>query len=67
MINIRLKELLKEKGMTQKQLSEITNLYPTIISEMARNTRTTINKEHLETVMKALDVKNISDIIEYKE
>jgi len=67
MINIRLKEVLAAKGMTQKDLSEATGLRPTTISEMARNNRTTINKEHLESVMKALDVKEISEIIEYKE
>ncbi|MFD2869060.1 helix-turn-helix domain-containing protein [Kurthia populi] len=66
MINIKLKQLLKEKGMTQKELSEKTGLYPTIISEMVRNTRTTINKEHLEAVMKVLGVTDISEIIEYK-
>lgn len=67
MINIRLKELLKEKEMTQKELSEATGLRPTTISEIARNNRTTINKEHLEIVMKALGVKEISEIVEYKE
>jgi len=67
MINIRLKEVLAAKGITQKELAEVTGLRPTTISEMARNNRTTINKEHLESVMKALDVKEISEIIEYKE
>lgn len=67
MINIKLKEVLAAKGITQKELAEVTGLRPTTISEMARNNRTTINKEHLESVMKALDVKEISEIIEYKE
>lgn len=66
MIRIKLKEILKEKGMTQKELAEITKLRPNVLSEMANNSRTTINKEHLEIVMKALDIHDLNDILDYK-
>ncbi|MDF2651808.1 MAG: family transcriptional regulator [Paenibacillus sp.] len=67
MIRIKLQEILGERGITQKQLSELCKLRPTTISELCNNIRSTINREHLEKVMVALEIKDISEIIEYKE
>lgn len=66
MIRIKLREILKEKNMTQKELAERTELRPNNISEMANNSRTTINKEQLEIVMKELDIQDLNGILEYK-
>lgn len=52
--------------MTQKELAERTELRPNNISEMANNSRTTINKEQLEIVMKELDIQDLNGILEYK-
>lgn len=67
MIRIRLQEILNERGLNQKQLSELTKLRPTTISELCNNIRTSINREHLEKVMLALGIKDISEIVEYNE
>ncbi|MEC0168630.1 helix-turn-helix transcriptional regulator [Paenibacillus graminis] len=67
MIRIKLQEVLDERGMNQKQLSELSKLRPTTISELCNNIRTSINREHLEKVMVALGIKDISEIIEYIE
>ncbi|MEK3673498.1 helix-turn-helix domain-containing protein [Paenibacillus sp. FSL R10-2771] len=67
MIRIRLQEIIDERGINQKQLSELTKLRPTTISELCNNIRSTINREHLEKVMVALEIKNIAEIIEYTE
>lgn len=67
MIRIKLQEIINERGITQKQLSEITKLRPTTISELCNNLRTSINREHLEKVMIALGIKDMSEIIEYIE
>lgn len=66
MIRIKLKEILKEKNMTQKELAERTDLRPNVLSEMSNNSRTTINKEHLEIVMKELGIQDLNEILEYK-
>lgn len=67
MIRIKLKEILKEKNMTQKELAERTDLRPNVLSEMANNSRTTINKEHLEIVMDELGIEDLSEILEYRK
>ncbi|OZQ66039.1 transcriptional regulator [Paenibacillus sp. VTT E-133280] len=67
MIRIKLQKIIDERGITQKQLSEFSKLRPTTISELCNNLRTSINREHLEKVMIALGIKEISEIIEYIE
>lgn len=67
MIRIKLQKIIDERGITQKQLSELSKLRPTTISELCNNIRTSINREHLEKVMIALDIKEISEVIEYIE
>lgn len=64
MIHIRLKEILNERQLTQKELSVMTNIKPATISEIANDQRTTINKKHLETIIDVLEITDISDIIE---
>lgn len=67
MIRIRLQEILDEREISQKQLAELTKLRPTTISELCNNIRSTINREHLEKVMIALEIESIAEIIEYIE
>lgn len=67
MIRIKLKEILKEQNMTQKELAERTDLRPNVLSEMANNSRTTINKEHLEIVMDELGIEDLNKILEYRK
>lgn len=38
-LKVRLKEVLEERKMTQKELAEMTNLRPAWISELANNAR----------------------------
>lgn len=61
---LKIKEALEKADMTQKQLAELTGLRRAAISEMAQNSRTVINKVHLAKVMEALDITELSDILE---
>lgn len=60
---LKLKAILHERGMTQKELAEITGLREATISEIAANARTTINKKNLAKVMNALDIEDLSEIL----
>lgn len=64
---VRLQEILDERGITQKQLSEMTKLRPTTISEMCNNVRSTINKEHLVKVAEALGIEKIDEMLEFRK
>ena len=69
-LRIRLKELLKERNMNQKQLVEAIkkktgkDFRAATISEIANNQRTTINREHLELIATILEIKDVSELIE---
>jgi transcriptional regulator with XRE-family HTH domain len=62
-IYLSLKPVLERKGITQKQLAQMTGLREATISEMARNMRSDINKEHLALIMNALKVYDITEFI----
>lgn len=64
MIHVRLKEILDERKLTQKQLSEMTKIKQATISEIANDQRSTINKKHLEKIIDTLEITDISEIIE---
>lgn len=65
MIRLRLKELMEERGISQRDLSQITGIRQATISDMSRNARDAINRAHLEKIMKALSIKSFDDILEF--
>ncbi len=62
-VKIRLKELLEEKGITQKKLAEMAGVRESTVSDIARGTRTVINFEHLGKIATALEIDDIRKII----
>lgn len=66
-IRIKLKEILQNNGLTQKQLSELTGIHESTLSDLSRGTRSTINKDHLERIMNALEIKEFDKVLEIVE
>ena len=64
---LRLKELLEERGITQKKLAELAGMRESTISDIVRGTRTVINFDHLGKIATALDIDDIRLIIDLKE
>lgn len=64
-IEIKLKQLMDQKNMTQKHLAVLTGLRESTISDIARNSRTGINFAHLSKIAEALKVTDISEIIDF--
>lgn len=62
-IQLKLKELLQERGITQKQLSELTGLHESTLSEITRDKKSVINKNHLGLIMKALGITDFNTIL----
>ncbi|MDY0409954.1 helix-turn-helix domain-containing protein [Virgibacillus soli] len=62
-IVIRLKEVLTERGLEQKQLAEMTGLTERTISELVNNKTLRYPKSALESIINALDITDINDII----
>ena len=66
-VKLRVKELLEEKGLTQKKLAEMSGVRESTISDIVRGTRTVINFEHLGKIATALEISDIRKIIDLEE
>jgi putative transcriptional regulator len=63
---LKIKQILAERNITQKELSAMTGIREASISELSNNSRTVINKAHLGKIMDALDITDINEILELK-
>lgn len=62
-VKFKLKEILEERNMTQKQLAKLSNVREATISEIIRGSRTVINFKHLSAIAEALDIKDIEKLM----
>lgn len=65
-IEIKLKELMKEYNLTQRELEKITGLSQRTISELSSNKMERIPKTALRKISEALALEDIRDLIDYK-
>lgn len=65
-IQIRLKDVLNERRISQKELAKKTNLRESTISDICRNSKTVMNFEHMEKIAEALEITDITELIEMK-
>ena len=66
-VKLKVKELLEERNITQKKLAQISGIRESTISDIVRGTRTVINFEHLSKIVEALEIDNISQLIDFEE
>lgn len=66
-LRIKLEELLVKRGMTQKQLAELTKIRPAAISEICNNQRTTINRDHLAKIIDTLGITDVRDLLDIEK
>lgn len=65
-IEIKLKQLLKQRNMEQKELAALTGLSNRTISELATNKTERIPKAAICKIAEALNIKDIRDLIDFK-
>ena len=65
-MELRLKEILVDRGMEQKELAEMTGLTSRTISELCNNKTKRFPKEALEKIMVALDLREPNDLFVIK-
>jgi putative transcriptional regulator len=65
-IHLKIKEIINKRGITQKELSRLTGLHESTLSEIIRDSRTVINKNHLELIMKVLEINDFNEIFVHK-
>lgn len=66
-VKVKVKEILEERGITQKKLAELSGIRESTISDIVRGSRTVINFEHLSKIAEALDITDIRDIIDFQK
>jgi helix-turn-helix, putative len=66
-LKLKLKSLLEERGLTQKKLSELSGVRESTISDIVRGSRTLINFEHFEKLARALEISEITELIDFEE
>lgn len=65
-IEIKLKSLLKELNMEQRELAELTGLSSRTVSELVNNKIERIPKTALTRIAEALEIKDIRQLIDFK-
>ncbi len=65
-VKLKIKEAIEERGITQKKLAEMSGLRESTISDIVRGTRTVINFEHLSKIAEALEIDNITELIDFE-
>lgn len=62
-VKFKLKEILEERNITQKELSRLSKVREATISEIIRGSRTVINFKHLASIAEALEITEIEKIM----
>ncbi|MDT2640759.1 helix-turn-helix transcriptional regulator [Enterococcus dongliensis] len=63
-VNIRLKELVNERGISLRELARLSDIEPSKINKMANGKRERIYLPHIERIAESLNISDISEIIE---
>lgn len=66
-LKVKLKEVINSRGLTQAKVSEMSGVRQNIISEMSNNQRSSVNREHVAAVIKALGITDLNEIFEIVE
>jgi len=65
-IYVKVKDILEQRNITQLQLAEMTGIRAAGISDICRNQQKAINRDHIIRIAKALNIEDISEIIEFR-
>lgn len=64
---VKIHELTKEKGISLRELSRLTDIRHAALSELANQKRKNINFYHIEKIANTLELNDIRDIIDLTE
>ncbi|WP_405114903.1 helix-turn-helix transcriptional regulator [Paenibacillus sp. FSL K6-1217] len=65
-IKVKLKEVLKDRNITQKQLEEISGVPQSRISKLCNEDRKEVNLLMLERIAAALEISDISILMQFE-
>lgn len=59
-IYLKIKQLIDDKGISQKELAKMAGIHESTLSDIVRDSRNAVNKNHLEKIMIALEIKDFN-------
>jgi transcriptional regulator with XRE-family HTH domain len=62
-VELRLDTVLKQRGMTQKELAELTGIRPAAISQLTRGFVDRLNLDHIARIANALEIEDIRELV----
>lgn len=62
---VKINELTKEKGISLRELSRLTDIRHAALSELANQKRQNINFRHIEKIAEAFNIEDIREIIDF--
>lgn len=66
-LTIKLKEVLKQRGITQKQLEELSGVPQSKISVICNNKLQELNMSNIEKIAHALNINDISVLLQFEK
>ncbi|WPK12112.1 helix-turn-helix transcriptional regulator [Lysinibacillus louembei] len=63
-IKVNIHELTKQKGISLRELSRLTDIRHAALSELANQKRQNINFHHIEKIAETLEIEDIREIID---
>ncbi|WP_342480254.1 helix-turn-helix transcriptional regulator [Paenibacillus sp. FSL L8-0340] len=65
-LKVKLKEVLKQRGITQKELETMSTVPQSKISSLCNNKFSELNIANLEKIAKALNITDISELMQFE-
>lgn len=62
-VRVKVDEIIRARGITQTELSDMSGVRQASISELSNNMRNSINREHLAKIADALEIDDISELL----
>ena len=62
-VELRIKEALEQRNLTQKAIAEMTDIRPAAISQLARGYVERLNLDHIQRIAEALNIEDINELI----
>lgn len=63
-IKVNIHKLTKQKGISLRELSRLTDIRHAALSELANQKRQNINFHHIEKIAETLEIEDIREIID---
>lgn len=64
---VKIKELTKQRNISLRELSRLSDVRHAALSELANGKRESISFSHIERIAEALDISDIREIVELVE